>query len=47
MTNDMTTGRPLPLLVKFAVPLTLGNILQQLYNVADSSCSSCTMWRIR
>ena len=36
MTNDMTTGRPLPLLVKFAVPLTLGNILQQLYNVADS-----------
>ena len=36
MTSDMTTGRPLPLLVKFAVPLTLGNI-----------CSSCTMWRIR
>ena len=36
MTNDMTTGRPLPLLVKFAIPLTLGNILQQLYNVADS-----------
>ena len=36
LTNDMTTGRPLPLLVKFAIPLTLGNILQQLYNVADS-----------
>ncbi len=36
MTNDMTTGRPLPLILKFAVPLTLGNILQQLYNVADS-----------
>lgn len=36
MTNDMTTGRPMPLILKFAIPLTLGNILQQLYNVVDS-----------
>ena len=33
---DMTEGRIVPLLVNFAVPLLLGNILQQLYNTVDT-----------
>lgn len=35
--NDMTTGSPLKLIMRFAFPLILGNILQQLYNVADAA----------
>lgn len=35
--NDMTKGRPLRLIFRFALPLLLGNLLQQLYNVADAS----------
>jgi len=35
-TLDMTRGRPTGLLVKFAVPLLLSNILQVLYTLADS-----------
>ena len=34
---DMTGGRPLPLLLRFAMPLFLGNLLQQFYNLADTS----------
>ena len=33
----MTTGSPLKLIMRFAFPLILGNILQQLYNVADAA----------
>ena len=33
---DMTRGKPLPLLVKFGVPLMLSYILQQLYSLCDS-----------
>lgn len=33
----MTEGRPLPLLLRFAVPMIIGNALQMLYNVADSA----------
>ncbi|NLE12816.1 MAG: MATE family efflux transporter [Clostridiales bacterium] len=32
----MTQGRILPLLVTFAVPILLGNIFQQLYNMVDT-----------
>ena len=32
----MTSGRIAPLLINFAVPLLLGNILQQLYNTVDT-----------
>ena len=32
----MTEGRIAPLLINFAVPLLLGNILQQLYNTVDT-----------
>ncbi len=34
--QSMTEGRPLPLIVSFAIPLMLGNILQQLYTVVDT-----------
>ena len=33
---DMTRGRPLPLLVRFGLPLMLSSILQQLYSLCDS-----------
>ena len=36
-TLNMTQGRPLKLLVRFAIPLMFGNIFQQLYIVADTA----------
>lgn len=36
MTKDMTSGNPTKLILGFAVPLLLGNIFQQLYNMVDS-----------
>ena len=32
MTKDMTTGAITPLLVKFTIPLVLGNLFQLTYN---------------
>ena len=34
--KDMTTGRPLPLILSFALPLMVGNVFQQLYTVVDT-----------
>lgn len=34
--KDMTKGTPWKLLLQFAVPLFIGNIFQQLYNMVDS-----------
>lgn len=34
--KDMTTGRPFPLIISFALPLMVGNIFQQLYTVVDT-----------
>lgn len=34
---DMTAGNPFKLLLRFATPLFLGNLLQQVYNVADTA----------
>lgn len=34
--KDMTRGTPWKLLLQFAVPLFIGNIFQQLYNMVDS-----------
>ena len=34
---DMTTGNPARLLLKFALPLIIGNVLQQFYNMADTA----------
>lgn len=36
MTNDMTNGPITPLLVRFTVPLVLGNLFQLTYNAVDS-----------
>ena len=33
---DMTNGAPTRLLLRFALPMLIGNIFQQLYNLADS-----------
>lgn len=37
MTKDMTQGNPLSLILKFALPLLAGNLLQQGYNLADAA----------
>ena len=34
--REMTSGPSLPLILNFTFPLLLGNLLQQLYNTADS-----------
>ena len=36
MTRDMTEGRPLKLILGFAVPLLFGNLFQQFYNLVDT-----------
>lgn len=36
MTKDLTTGSPLPLILKFSIPLLLGNLFQQFYNLVDT-----------
>ncbi|WP_061307790.1 MULTISPECIES: MATE family efflux transporter [Clostridium] len=33
---DMTTGNPSKLIFKFALPMILGNIFQQVYNLVDT-----------
>ena len=35
MTNDMTKGAILPMLIRFTIPLVLGNLLQLTYNAID------------
>lgn len=35
LTKDMTRGDPLKLILRFALPILLGNLFQQLYNMAD------------
>lgn len=34
--KDMTKGNPMQLLIQFSLPLLVGNIFQQLYNMVDS-----------
>ncbi len=36
MVRDLTKGRPIKLIISFCMPVMLGNILQQLYNMVDS-----------
>ncbi|MBR1876670.1 MAG: MATE family efflux transporter [Lachnospiraceae bacterium] len=36
MENNMTEGRPLTIILKFMMPLFLGNIFQQFYNMVDA-----------
>lgn len=35
MLKNMTQGNPLKLLIPFVIPLLIGNVFQQLYNIAD------------
>ena len=35
MINDLTIGHPLKLIIKFALPLLLGNLFMQLYQISD------------
>lgn len=37
MTKSMTEGRPLTLILQFALPLLMGNLLQQTYNIIDAA----------
>lgn len=37
MTKSMTSGNPLKLMLQFAFPLLLGNLLQQTYNIIDAA----------
>lgn len=36
MTRNMTNGKPVKLIVTFALPLMLGNVFQLFYNITDS-----------
>ena len=36
MEQDMTRGNPLSVIFMFTLPLAIGNIFQQLYNMADT-----------
>lgn len=36
ITKDMTSGSPAGLLLKFSVPMLIGNLFQQMYNIIDS-----------
>ena len=35
-TNDMTVGSPVKLIIQFMIPMFLGNVFQQFYNIVDS-----------
>lgn len=37
MSTSMVKGNPLKLMVQFALPLLLGNLLQQTYNIIDAA----------
>ncbi len=36
METNMTSGKPMPILFRFVLPLFIGNVFQQLYNMADT-----------
>jgi len=37
MVKDMTEGNPIKLIMSFAVPMLIGNIFQQVYNLVDAA----------
>ena len=43
MTKNMTEGHPLKLIMMFALPLLLGNIFQQTYNIVDTAIVGQTL----
>ena len=36
MQSDMTKGDPLSIIIRFTIPLFIGNVFQQLYNMCDT-----------
>ena len=40
MVTDMTTGDPIRRILRFFIPVLLGNLLQQFYSMADSAIVS-------
>ena len=36
MERDMTNGSPTKMILNFTIPLFIGNVFQQLYNMADT-----------
>ena len=36
MVKDMTKGSPVKMILYFALPMLVGNVFQQLYNIVDS-----------
>ncbi len=36
MIKDMTNGNPMKIIIKFCLPLMMGNLFQQFYNMADT-----------
>ena len=36
MTKDLTVGSPLKIFIWFTIPILIGNLFQQLYNVVDT-----------
>lgn len=43
MSKDMTEGNPIRLILVFAIPLLLGNLFQQFYNVVDTAIVGQTL----
>ena len=35
MTHDMTQGRPTPIIIRFAIPMLIGSLFQQFYQMTD------------
>ena len=34
--SDMTTGNPMKIIFNFTLPIFIGNVFQQFYNMADA-----------
>lgn len=43
MTRDLTKGSPMGLILSFGIPVLLGNLFQQLYNVVDTAIVGKTL----
>ena len=36
MRTDMTAGKPMKILLDFTIPVFIGNVFQQFYNMVDA-----------
>ena len=34
--QDMTSGKPMKIIINFTLPIFIGNVFQQFYNMADA-----------